>query len=126
MILLPLFALALGILIAFLVEAPFGGGVANYLSVAALAGFDSVVGGSRAALEGRFNAVRFGTAFVGNGIAAAALAYFGDQIGLDLFLAAVVVFGGRILVNLSIIRRRFLSGVERESDEGITPPPAPE
>jgi len=40
---------------------------------------------------------------------AALLAYLGDQIGVDLFLAAVVTLGGRMFLNLSLIRRYYLT-----------------
>ncbi|MDA8229457.1 MAG: small basic family protein, partial [Desulfitobacterium hafniense] len=36
------------------------------------------------------------------------LAYVGDRIGVDLYLAAVVAFGVRLFQNLAIIRRHFL------------------
>jgi small basic protein len=56
--------------------------------------------------------------FVVNTILAAALAYLGDQIGVDLFLAAVVVLGGRVFLNLSLIRRYWLtqSSLNRKRD----------
>ena len=50
---------------------------------------------------------------------AAFLAYLGDLIGVSLYLAAAVVLGGRIFLNLSLIRRYWLTQTtlkrERES-----------
>src|SRR5437016_4242403 len=83
--------------------------IAPYLSLATLAGLDTVLGGVRAAIEGRFQDDIFFTGFVLNTILAAALAAFGDLIGVDLFLAAVVALGTRVFLNLSLIRRYYLT-----------------
>lgn len=84
-------------------------GFAPYVSLAALAGLDSICGGIRAGLEGKFHDDIFLTGFVMNTLLAAALAYLGDRIGVDLFLAAVVLLGGRVFLNLSLIRRYGLN-----------------
>ncbi|MGC8832706.1 MAG: small basic family protein [Armatimonadota bacterium] len=94
---------------------------APYLSLAAIAGLDTIVGGVRAGFEGRFENDVFLSGFLVNTIMAAALAYFGDQIGVpDLYLAAVVTLGGRIFVNLSLIRRYWLNKARaaRRSEPG--------
>lgn len=83
---------------------------AAYLSLAALAGVDTILGGMRAGLEGKFENDIFISGFAVNTVMAALLAYFGDQIGLpDLYLAAVVVLGQRIFLNLALIRRNWIS-----------------
>jgi small basic protein len=82
---------------------------AGYLSLATLAGLDSILGGIKAGIEGKFHDDIFISGFVANTILAAFLAYLGDQIGVDLFLAAVVALGGRIFLNLSLIRRYWLT-----------------
>lgn len=84
-----------------------------YLSLAALAGLDAIVGGVRAGTEGKFQVNVFVSGFVFNTLLAAFLAYLGERLGQDLALAAVVLLGGRTFVNLSIIRRHWL-----ESHEG--------
>ena len=83
--------------------------MANYVSLAALAGLDSVFGGIRAGIEGKFHDDVFYSGFAVNTCLAALLAYLGDQIGVDLLLAAVVALGGRIFLNLSLIRRYLLT-----------------
>jgi small basic protein len=81
----------------------------SYLSLATLAGMDSVLGGIRAGLEGKFRNDIFISGFVVNMVVAVLLAVLGDQIGVDgLYLAAVVTLGGRIFMNLSVIRRHLL------------------
>lgn len=80
----------------------------KYLAVAILAALDSVVGGVRAYQEGNYNSIILMTGFVTNSILAAVLAFIGDQIGVALYIAAVVAFGVRIFQNLAIFRRDFL------------------
>jgi len=105
---LPLLGLIVGFLVYWLpVELPAA--YAGYLGLAALAGLDTVFGGIRAGLEGKFHDDIFISGFVVNTILAASLAYLGDLIGVSLYLAAAVVLGGRIFLNLSLIRRYWLT-----------------
>jgi len=102
--------LLLGLLLAYLLlDIPIPGEWAPYLSLAALAGLDTIFGGWRAALEGRFHSDVFVSGFIVNALLASLLAYLGDRMGVDLFLAAVVTLGGRMFLNLSIIRRYYLN-----------------
>lgn len=80
----------------------------KYMSIAVLAALDSVFGGIRAYMEDSFDTVVFITGFVVNTLLAAGLAYLGDLLRVELYLAAVVVFGVRIFQNLAIIRRYLL------------------
>ncbi|NUQ69390.1 MAG: small basic family protein [Chthonomonadales bacterium] len=114
---LPVLALALGIVLGWVVfgrlsvPGELAGLYAPYLSLATLAGLDSLLGGIRAGIEGRFQDDIFISGFVLNTLLAAALAYLGDRIGVDLFLAAVVALGGRVFLNLSLIRRYYLTKI---------------
>lgn len=65
-------------------------------------------GGIRAFMEDSFDTTIFITGFFTNSLLASALAYFGDKLGLELYLAAVVVFGVRLFQNMGIIRRYLL------------------
>ncbi len=82
---------------------------APYLSVAALAGLDTVFGGIRAGIEGRFQNDIFASGFMLNTLLAAAITWFGGHIGIDLALVAVIVLGSRVFLNLSLIRRYYLN-----------------
>ncbi|HLK59359.1 MAG TPA: small basic family protein [Chthonomonadaceae bacterium] len=82
---------------------------APYLSVAALAGLDTIFGGIRAGIEGRFQNDIFATGFVLNTLLATLLALLGDRIGVNLALVAVLVLGSRVFLNLSLIRRYYLN-----------------
>jgi hypothetical protein len=46
--------------------------------------------------------------FFSNALLAAGLAFVGERLGIDLYLAAVVAFGVRLFQNLAIIRRHLL------------------
>ena len=109
-LLLPIVALALGALIALAAKfGPLPGAGGQYLAVACLAGFDTVFGGVRSGLEGKFRTDVFVTGFVSNILIAFFLAWLGDQIYINLFLAVALVLGARIFTNLSLIRRFALT-----------------
>jgi small basic protein len=95
----------------FRVSGDVASAIAPYLSLATLAGLDTVLGGIRAGIEGRFQDDIFVSGFVLNTLLAAGLAFLGDMIGVDLFLAAVVALGTRVFLNLSLIRRYYLTKV---------------
>lgn len=79
-----------------------------YMSVAILACLDSVFGAIRASLSKKFQADIFISGFFGNAVLAAGLAYLGDKLGVPIYLAAVIVFGGRIFNNFAIVRRLLI------------------
>jgi len=83
-----------------------------YIAVAALAGIDAIIGGLRAAQEGKFKSNVLITGFAVNTLLAAFLVYLGEQLGQHLDYAAVVLLGGRIFVNLSIIRREWMDRID--------------
>jgi small basic protein len=95
---------------------------APYLSLATLAGLDTVFGGIRAGIEGRFQDDIFVSGFLLNTLMAAGLAFLGDKIGVDLFLAAVVALGTRVFLNLSLIRRYYLTKVALSRRKDIPAP----
>lgn len=107
-----LLAGALGFGLVYLSGATLPAQYGQYLSLAALAGLDSLIGGIRAGTEGKFKSDVFISGFLTNTLLAAFLAYLGEMLGQPLGLAAVVALGGRIFVNLSIIRRHWMEGRE--------------
>ena len=102
---------------------------APYLSVAALAGLDTVFGGVRAGIEGRFQNDIFASGFMLNTLLAAGLTWFGDHIGVNLALVAVIALGSRVFLNLSLIRRYYLNkramARSRQQEESFASVPAP-
>ena len=106
--LLIIFCLLLGLLIGFQMPVVLPLVFAKYMSIAVLAALDSVFGGIRAYMEDGFDNTIFITGFVTNALLAAGLAYLGDRLGVELYLAAVIVFGERLFQNIAIIRRYLL------------------
>ncbi len=100
--------LILGVLIGLNLPFALPQAYAKYMSVAALAALDSVFGGIRAAMEDHYDNRIFITGFFSNALLAAGLAFIGERLGIDLYLAAVVAFGVRLFQNLAIIRRHLL------------------
>ncbi len=108
-ILLPLVALGVGVGVALTLRLSLGGVGGQYLAVACLAGLDTVLGGIRAGLDGKFQNAVFVTGFVANVVVAFFLAWLGDQIYINLFLAVALALGTRIFNNLSFIRRLLIT-----------------
>ncbi|CFX63296.1 Protein of unknown function DUF1290 [Syntrophomonas zehnderi OL-4] len=106
--LLTFFCLLIGVLIGFQLPILLPVIYVKYMSIGVLAALDSVFGGIRAYMEDSFDNIIFISGFVTNTLLAAGLAYLGDRLGLELYLAAVIVFGSRLFQNLGIIRRYLL------------------
>ncbi len=107
---LPILGMIIGILIGvFLIPVNIPQQYSTYMAVAILAALDSVFGGVAATLQKKFNMKIFVSGFFGNALLAAALAYIGDQLGIDIYLAAIFAFGNRLFLNFAIIRRYMLN-----------------
>ena len=76
----------------------------KYLSIGIMAALDSVFGGVKALFERKYDSVLMLSGFFTNALLAAALAYIGDMLSIDLYYAAVFAFGVRLFSNLSLIR----------------------
>lgn len=108
-IFLPLGSLAVGALIGSILTVNASLGIAKYLSIAILAALDSVLGGARALLENSFDSLIMLSGFFVNALLAMVLAFLGDQIGIDMFMAASICFALRIFSNLAFIRRDIIT-----------------
>ncbi len=80
----------------------------QYIAVAILACLDSVFGALVASTGKNFKMNIFLSGFFFNAIFAMFLVYLGNLLNVEIYLAAIIVFGGRILNNFSIIRRDFM------------------
>ncbi len=100
--------LLIGIIVGMLWEVNIPDKFSPYMSVAILACLDSVFGAIRSSLSKNFQVDGLMSVFVGNAALAAGLAYLGDKLGIPIYMAAVIVFGGRIFDNFAIIRRLIL------------------
>ena len=105
---IPLAGLLLGVLLGLVLQVSVSFELARYSAVAILASFDSVLGAIRAELDGTFNDRIFLSGFIVNALVAVLLTFLGDQLGLDLYLVAMIAFGLRIFNNVALIRRHFL------------------
>jgi small basic protein len=102
--------LVVGALIALLLRPSVPAEAGRYVAMAVVAAIDASFGGVRTYLERTFNDRIFVLAFVSNALLALGLVWIGDQLGVDLTTAIVVVFGVRIFQNLAAIRRRVFGG----------------
>ncbi|MFC1721355.1 small basic family protein [Patescibacteria group bacterium] len=117
--------IAVGVVSHFAIPPEF----ARYTAVAVLAMVDSIFGAWRAELVTRYqyktdytfkgpgskqkrdqyDPVIFISGLVFNTALAAAFTYLGDRLGLDIYIAVIVVFTWRIFMNLGVVRRVYLS-----------------
>lgn len=80
----------------------------SYLAIAIIAALDSVFGGVASVINKRFEMKTFISGFFGNAILAILLTVLGEKLNVDIYLAAIVVFVGRMFNNLGIIRRYYV------------------
>lgn len=80
----------------------------SYLAIAIIAALDSVFGGIASVINKRFDMKIFISGFFGNAILAIVLTVLGEKLNIDIYLAAIVVFVGRMFSNLGIIRRYYV------------------
>ena len=80
----------------------------SYLAIAIIAALDSVFGGISGTLKGEFNFKVFISGFFCNSILSILLTYLGNKLNVDIYLAAIVVFVGRMFNNLGTIRRFYI------------------
>ena len=80
----------------------------SYLAIAIIAALDSVFGGVASVINKKFDMKIFISGFFGNAILAILLTMLGEKLNIDIYLAAIVVFVGRMFNNLGIIRRYYV------------------
>ena len=80
----------------------------SYLAIAIIAALDSVFGGITSVINKNFDLQIFITGFFGNAILSILLTILGEKLNVDIYLAAIVVFVGRMFTNLAIIRRYYV------------------
>ncbi len=80
----------------------------EYLAIGIVAALDTIFGGIVASINKNFNMGVFISGFLGNAILSMLLAYLGSRLNVDIYLAAIFVFVGRIFFNLGVIRRYYL------------------
>lgn len=129
MFLLPFVALGLGFALFWGLAgelSPTSETFARYAAIALLAGLDTVLGGVRAWLTDQFDDTIFISGFFLNALLAVGLVVLGERLGLEagfgdgrlsmMMIGAVVLFSGRILNNLAVLRRLV---IERLRERGL-------
>ena len=89
----------------------------SYLAIAIIAALDSVFGGITGVLKGEFNLKVFISGFFCNAILSILLTYLGNKLDVDIYLAAIVVFVGRMFINLTIIRKYYIDKWSQKIEE---------
>lgn len=98
----------LGVGLGFLIPTlPYS--MSNYLAIAIVAALDTVFGGIASNIKKNFDMKVFISGFFVNAILAILLTYLGQKLNVDIYLAAIIVFIGRMFNNLGIIRRYYLN-----------------
>ena len=80
----------------------------SYLAIVIIAALDSVFGGVASVINKKFDMKIFISGFFGNAVLAILLTVLGEKLNVDIYLAAIVVFVGRMFNNLGIIRRYYV------------------
>ena len=88
--------------------------MSGYLAISVIAALESV-------LKGNFDLKIFVSGFFGNAILSIALTYLGERLNVDIYLAAIVVFVGRMFTNLAIIRRYYIDKWTSKNNKNIQP-----
>ena len=81
---------------------------ADYLAISIIAALDTVLGGITSTLKNNFDFKIFVSGFFVNSILSILLTLLGNKLNVDIYLAAIVVFVGRMFNNLTIIRRHYI------------------
>lgn len=95
----------LGVILGLLIPYNLSSATLPYVAVAIIAALDSVFGALLANLNKKFNLNVFMTGLVSNAILAVLLTYMGNLLGINLYFAAIIVFGVRMFNNMASIRR---------------------
>ena len=89
----------------------------SYLAIAIIAALDSVFGGITGTLKGEFDFKVFISGFFCNSILSMLLTYLGNKLNVDIYLAAIVVFVGRMFINLTLIRKYYIDKWSKKYEE---------
>ena len=113
--LIALIGLAAGIVLGIRSGIVFPHGFSAYVAMGILACMDSLLGGIYANMQNNFRWKVFATGFVSNAVLAITLIFLGNQLSIDLSIAAIVVYGSRMFQNFSSIRHWLLNKNENKA-----------
>lgn len=113
--LIALLGILIGIILGLYIPFEFSTISSLYISVGILAAIDSIIGGLRASIENKFDAIIFISGFIVNAVMAITLSFLGDKLGVPIYYAAIFVFGTRLFNNIGIIRRYAIDRYRKKS-----------
>jgi len=106
---LPLLAVIVGFFAVYLFQVKIPFIYTEYIGVALVAGFDSIIGAIHSSIEGKFNDRVFISGFFINAAVAAGLLYLGNSLKIQYVAVAIMVaLFIRIFNNLGFIRRHVI------------------
>ena len=108
MIIASVVGLMIGVIVGLILDVSYPGAYSFYITMGLLAAMDSVLGALRSYLEGKYNNIVFISGFIVNAVLAGLLVYLGDRLGVPLYYAVILVFGGRMFLNLAALRHIFI------------------
>ena len=91
----------------------------NYLAIAIMAAFDSIIGAWVAYTKHTFELSIFVSGFFINALIAISFTIIGASLNVDIYLAAIFVFVFRIFNNLSQIRRFLLMEFSKKKNGNL-------
>lgn len=104
-----IFGVLLGIIIGVVLQVPIPLVFTRYTAVVIIGLLDAIFGAIRAEVTNdKFDITIFISGVLFNAILAIGITYLGEKLGLNLYLAATVVFTFRIFQNVGITRRVLL------------------
>ena len=89
----------------------------KYWAIAIIAALDTVLGGIANNVNNKFDTKVFISGFFMNAIMAILLTYLGQKLNVDIYLAALIVFVGRIFNNIGIIRRYYIDKLSHKEEK---------
>lgn len=110
--------IVLGVLLGVVLNVDIPTEYARYTAVIILGMGDAIFGALRAEIHNdKFSPIIFISGIIFNILLAVGITALGDQLGLDLYLAATIVFTFRIFANLGVIRRTLMERFRHNKKE---------
>ena len=104
-----LLGICLGVLLGFISQVSIPLEYAHYTAVVIIGLLDAIFGAIRSDfVDNTFDSLIFISGLVFNAMLALSITYIGEILGLNLYLAATIVFTFRIFQNVGITRRLLL------------------
>ena len=99
----------IGVVLALVMNITIPPAYSQYVAIGILAALDSVFGAISSSINKTYNFKVFIAGLFSNALLASGLTYVGKSLGVDISIAAIVVFGTRLFSNFAVIRRFLLN-----------------